>query len=610
VALPKPLTLADGEVLTSVRVPPFVFSGHGNSHYLWPTDYHGFEPRFGFAWSPAFLQSRRITFRGGYGMSHAPVTGSFRLPTPDFGATSNYATAVPSSTANPQYVMRLGSNPPVLTGGTAEQNIAAPSNGVVTTNSLYYLNVGGFAISPGFKTPYIQNWNLTMSMQLNKSTSMEVSYVANKGTHLFLGRVNINPKDQALLNALNANNVNSTNTVADPLGRKNPFTGATLTVQNGSLGSPYLGFSSITELYDASANSIRHAGYVNVTHRVSGGITFTANYTYAKSIDDASSSGGDKNVLTSVGGFTDGQAAFGASRSNDRSVSTFDQRHVINGTYIWDLPFGRGRQWINRLWRPLDMVVGGWTTSGTMKFNSGFPYMPYLSDANQLGDITHTARPDLIPGVPVVNPLWNRNCPTGTGCQPYVNPSAFARPALGALGTAPRTLDGVRGPWAQTFNISLQKDFYLGESRSRRLQFRADALNAFNHPVFAVYPNNAGGADFMGAPSTAALNATDYNTWANANGQPLAATTAGAAQLVAINAMVNSQKLPSGALPSNFFAVQLPSNFYGKAAATYDITTLQGYKYFRLRQAYATNFGTLYQNGSSRYLQFGVKLYF
>jgi hypothetical protein len=610
VALPNPLTLADGEVLTSVRVPPFVFSGHGNSHYLWPTDYHGFEPRFGFAWSPAFLQSRRITFRGGYGMSHAPVTGSFRLPTPDFGATSNYATAVPSSTANPQYVMRLGSNPPVLTGGTAEQNIAAPSNGVVTTNSLYYLNVGGFAISPGFKTPYIQNWNLTMSMQLNKSTSMEVSYVANKGTHLFLGRVNINPKDQALLNALNANNVNSTNTVADPLGRKNPFTGATLTVQNGSLGSPYLGFSSITELYDASANSIRHAGYVNVTHRVSGGITFTANYTYAKSIDDASSSGGDKNVLTSVGGFTDGQAAFGASRSNDRSVSTFDQRHVINGTYIWDLPFGRGRQWINRLWRPLDMVVGGWTTSGTMKFNSGFPYMPYLSDANQLGDITHTARPDLIPGVPVVNPLWNRNCPTGTGCQPYVNPSAFARPALGALGTAPRTLDGVRGPWAQTFNISLQKDFYLGESRSRRLQFRADALNAFNHPVFAVYPNNAGGADFMGAPSTAALNATDYNTWANANGQPLAATTAGAAQLAAINAMVNSQKLPSGALPSNFFAVQLPSNFYGKAAATYDITTLQGYKYFRLRQAYATNFGTLYQNGSSRYLQFGVKLYF
>jgi hypothetical protein len=610
VALANPLTLADGEVLRSVNVPPFVFSGHGNSHYLWRTDYKNIEPRIGFAWSPSFLRARRITVRGGYGMSHAPVTGSFRLPTPDFGATSNYASTIPSSTANSQYIMRLGSNPPVLTGGTAEQNIAAPSNGIVALNSLYYLNVGGFAISPGYKTPYIQNWNLTLSTQLNKSTSLEVSYNGNKGTHLFLGKVNINPKNQALLNVLNAQNLNSTNGAADPLGRKNPFTGATLTVQNGSLGSPYLGFSSITQLYDGSANSIRHAGYVSLIHRVSGGITFTANYTYAKSIDDASSSGGDKNVLTSVGGFTDGQAAFGAARSNDRSVSTYDQRHVINGTYIWDLPFGRGRQWANRLWKPLDMVIGGWTTSGTLKLNSGFPYMPYLSDANQLGDITHTARPDLTPGVPVVNPLWDRNCPVGTGCQPYVNPSAFARPALGALGTAPRTLDGVRGPWAQWFSMSIQKDFYLGESRHRRLQFRADALNALNHPVFAVYPNNAGGADFMGAPSTAALNATDYNTWATANGQPLAATAAGTAQLAQINAMVNGQKLPSGALPANFFAVQLPANFYGKAAATYDITSLQGYKYFRLRQAYATNFGTLYSYGQPRYLQFGVKLYF
>lgn len=608
--LPAPLTLADGEVLNSVNVPPFVFSGHGNSDYLWREDWRNIEPRFGFAWSPAFLQARRITIRGGYGMSHAPVTGSFRLPTPDFGATSNYATTTPSATANPQYVMRLGSNPPVLTGGTPDQNIAAPSNGFVGLNSLYYLNVGGFAISPGYKTPYVQSWNLTLSTQLNQSTSIEISYVGNKGTHLFLGKVNIDPKDQALLNALNANNVSSTNTIADPLGRKNPFTGATLTVQNGSLGSPYLGFSSITQLYDASANSIRHAGYVSMVHRAGAGVTFLANYTYAKSIDDASSSGGDKNILTAIGGFTDGQAAFGAARSDDRSVSTFDQRHVINGTYIWDIPLGGGRRFANHLWRPLDYLAGGWTTSGTMRFYSGFPYLPYLSDANQLGDITHTARPDLIPGVPVKNPLWDRNCPVGTGCQPYVNPSAFARPALGVLGTAPRTLDGVRGPWARTFNASIQKDFYLGESRKRRLQFRADALNAFNHPIFAVYPNNAGGADFMGAPSTAALNATDYNSWATTNGQPPASTAAGAAQLAQINAMVNAQKLPSGALPSNFFAIQLPSNFYGKPTASYDITTLQGYKYFRLRQAYATNFGTLYQNGQSRYIQFGVKLYF
>jgi hypothetical protein len=137
-----------------------------------------------------------------------------------------------------------------------------------------------------------------------------------------------------------------------------------------------------------------------------------------------------------------------------------------------------------------------------------------------------------------------------------------------------------------------------------------DALNALNHPAFTVYPDNAGGADFMGAPSPAALNATDYNNWAAAHRQPLADTTEGTGLLNQTNAMVNAQKTAAGALPSNFFAVPLPADFSGKAATSYDITTIQGYKYFRLRQAYATNFGTLYQSTQPRYIQFGVKVFF
>src|SRR4029077_11682238 len=165
-------------------------------------------------------------------------------------------------------------------------------------------------------------------------------------------------------------------------------------------------------------------------------------------------------------------------------------------------------------------AVGGWHVTSLLRMSSGFPYIDYLSDTNQLGDLTHSARPNLLPGVPILNPLYNPNCPVGTGCQPYVNPSAFERPALGQLGTAPRTLDSVRGPWTQYFDLSVQKDFKLGE-KGRRLQFRVDALNLLNHPTFAVYPNNAGGADFMGAPSTATLTTAAYNTWANANSQPL-----------------------------------------------------------------------------------------
>jgi hypothetical protein len=62
-------------------------------------------------------------------------------------------------------------------------------------------------------------------------------------------------------------------------------------------------------------------------------------------------------------------------------------------------------------------------------------------------------------------------------------------------------------------------------------------------------------------------------------------------------------------LPTNFFAIPLPQNFYGKALGDFNITTLEGFKLFRLRQAYNNGFGDLYQRGS-RYIQFGLKLFF
>jgi hypothetical protein len=236
--------------------------------------------------------------------------------------------------------------------------------------------------------------------------------------------------------------------------------------------------------------------------------------------------------------------------------------------------------------------------------------MPSIADTNLIGDLTHTIRPDLVPGQPLINPLWDRNCPTGSGCQPYLNPSAFARPPLGALGTAPRTLDGARGPWARFFDASIQKDFPIGERR--RIQFRVDALNAFNHPVFRVFPNNAGGTDmFNSAPSAATLSAADYNTWAAANSQPLAGTVSGGALLAQINNMVATQRNAAGVLPNDFFSMPLPADFWGHAATSYDITTLNGYKLFRLHQAYNPAFGDLYTSaGQPRFIQFGIKIFF
>jgi hypothetical protein len=614
VNLPAPMTLQDGQVIMSTQIIPFAFSGlGGNSKYLTPPQYHDFEPRFGFAWSPKFLEAHHVTVRGGYGLSHAPVSGFTQLPQPDFSATASYSSTTPSSTANPNYVMRLGENPPVLTPTNMNNVIygsgGPPANGLVYLNSLYYQSsVGAFAVSQNYHTPYAENWNTTISWQANNSTTVEVAYTGAMGIHLFMPQEDINPKDSALLSAQLAQNVSTTGTINDPLGRINLLTGKVIAIQNGTLGSPYLGFSSLYNWYDSSGNSIRHAGYVNVVHRSRVGLTFNANYTLSKSIDDGSSAGGDKNILTAIGGQVGGQVAFGGTRANDRAVSTFNQTHVIHGSAIYDLPFGKGRRYLTDS-KLLDYVVGGWSISGLERLASGFPFIVYLSDTNQLGDLTHSARPNIVSGVPIVNPLFSMNCPIGTGCQPYLNPAAFERPALGQLGNAPRTLPDASGPFQQNFDASIQKNFRLGESGKRRLQFRVDLLNAFNHPTFAVYPNNGGGADFMGAPSTATLATSAYNTWAAANGQPLYSTPAGVSLYNQIVANVNNQKV-NGVLPANFFTTPLPANFYGTAANSFDITTTQGYKLYQLRNAYSTSFGDLYNNNTPRYIQFGVKLFF
>ena len=73
---------------------------------------------------------------------------------------------------------------------------------------------------------------------------------------------------------------------------------------------------------------------------------------------------------------------------------------------------------------------------------------------------------------------------------------------------------------------------------------------------------------------------------------------------------MNTNKSAAGVLPTNFFTIPLPANFYGAAANSYDIRTTQGYKLYQLRNAYSTAFGTLYNNNTPRYIQFGLKFYF
>lgn len=608
-------------VPTTVAIPPFAFAGRGGrSRYIVPVDYLGLEPRFGFAYSPKrfkWVAERSAVIRGGYGISHATLTGNNRSPNPDFGAFTTVSTLAAGSTvggtADPVQPIRLSGNPPLVAGRPLDQQLNITSDGLVYVNSLGVPGVADAGPDSG-KVPYSQNWNLSLSFEPIRNTVVEVAYVGNKGTHLYLPLVNINPRDVNFVEFLEGQNLPAETTFADPLGRTN-LLGAVIAIQRNSVVTPYFGFNNLNRYFDPAANSIRHATYIDVRRRVRNGLTLTANYTFGKSIDDASDSSPDTRVLTTYN--TQGQVSYGAPRKSDRAVSTFDIKHNFNSTYIYDLPFGRGQALLKSAGGLVNTVLGGWKFSGVFRLQGGYPYLPYVTDTNRLGGVNRNVRLDLVPGVPLKNPLWTRDCPVGNQCEPYVNPAAFMRPVKGALGNAPRTLE-IRAPLQRYFDLSLQKDFRFGESK-RKIQFRVDMLNAFQHPNFRYNQNGNTPPGFGTLPTEltaenetvggvtrpAVITAAEYNAWAAANGR-----TASTAELTAIRALVNAQRLPSNALPLDFFHIGLPQGFATRTANSFDITTLQGFKLYRLRQTYDTNFGTLREVQQPRYIQFGLKIYF
>jgi len=170
---------------------------------------------------------------------------------------------------------------------------------------------------------------------------------------------------------------------------------------------------------------------------------------------------------------------------------------------------------------------------------------------------------------------------------------------------------------------------FIGGEGKRRINFRVDLINAFNHPNLRY--NNTGNTPFgLGTFPTEITNeavsgvnqpitAAEYNTWASFNGQPAATTPAGAAQLAAIRANVNATRQPgplgpqTGNLPLDFFHVPLPQGFATRDPLSFDIRNLDGFRLYRVRQTYDSNFGSLAGSSSillPRYLQFGIRVYF
>ena len=626
----KPASASTGlPVVTQATEIPFAFSGYGGrSRYLTPIRWLDFEPRFGFAYTPTLPILKEWVVRGGYGISHSPLTGQNRNPVPNFTTgAANYGETAGQTITTPLTVggvtgvpvTRLSSNPPYDPAVPANQvlGLANNSSGLVYTQAV---NFPGDVITGETAVPYVQNWSLSLQRQLGAHGLLEISYAGSKGTHLFMPAVVLNNPPSNYLASLQNLNVKATTTVPDPLGRTNSSGGA-LSVALYSLDSQYLGYTGVTSFYDASGNSSFNSALVSYRWQARH-LTMYTNFRWSKSLDDASDASPDKNALStgSVGG---GQYSFGATAASDRSVSTYNIPYAWNLVAVYDLPFGKGQPFGNSAWKPLQQVFGNWSISGVERLTTGYPFTPTIASDNYI-DTTHTheIRPNIVSGVPLVNPDWTIKCPTGNLCAPYVNYSAFELPPAGQLGNAPRTIAGITGPLVQTLDLSVQKTFNLGEKR--RIQFRVDALNALNHPVFRTAANVGGGTDLFGNyPSfnwTAATLQTVYTSWQAANSSmafPIA-DPRGAAALATFQNMILSQQNANGALPANFYTLPLPAHFSTTAANAFNILDPAGagFKDYEIRNN--LNSGTAIGGGLStntrlnqqRYLQFGIKLYF
>jgi hypothetical protein len=396
-------------VITQATVVPFAFSGYGGrSPYLTPIRWLDFEPRFGFAYTPKLPVLNAWVVRGGYGISHAPLTGQNRNPVPNFttgaanyGETAGQTITSPiplgnGSTGIP--VTRLSSNPPYVPAIAPNQVLGLVNNpsGLVYSQAI---NFPGDILSGETAVPYVQNWSLSLQRQLGSHGLLEVSYAGSKGTHLFMPLVVLNNPPSSYLATLQNTNVKATTTVADPLGRPNSSGGA-LTVPLYSLASQYLGYSGITSFYDASGNSSFNAAVVSYRWQAHH-LTMYTNFRWSKSLDDASDNSPDKNALStgSVGG---GQYSFGATASSDRSVSTYNIPYAWNLVAVYDLPFGKGQPFGATAWKPLQVAFGDWNVSGVERLTTGYPFTPTIATDNFI-DTTHTheIRPNIVSGVPL-----------------------------------------------------------------------------------------------------------------------------------------------------------------------------------------------------------------
>jgi hypothetical protein len=414
-------------------------------------DYKDFGPRFGFAYSI----DQKTVFRAGYGISY-----DFFNRTGSAGEGINGPLAIFGT---------ISQGSPTSAGFLTAQNafttgIASNFN-PINSNNLY--------IPANTRWPMIQSWVFSLQRELARNTVLEVAYNGNRSTRLPI----IGDYNQAAPNPVTAT-CNAT------------VTSGCLSVQ---ARVPDPSFGPITWV-DPAGNNNYNGLSIRLEHRFSQGLYFLNSFTWSKALGDS------EQVLEAFSGY---QAANPQNIYNlhaEYGPSMFDVKLLNVSSVVYDLPFGKGRQFASNLNPVADFLLGGWELNAINTANTGLPvnvnYTP--SSANDVTGISQSAD---YRGVALLRPNVSGSAASQSTAQSlltYFAGYTFTTPSpndpFGNLGR-----NAFRAPGLEQWDLGVFKNFGIREGI--KLQFRSEFFNVLNHTNFGV-PNNVSTSSAFGTITT------------------------------------------------------------------------------------------------------------
>ena len=486
---------------------------------LYDNQWHNFGPSIGFAWDP--FKDGKTSVRGNYRLAFD------RLNT--FVVSSSIIQSLPGLTYSYENTL-FGTNggrlsdslPPLAITGVTPTELRTPPP--FSTN---YATV----MDPNITTPKTHMWGLSLQRELPHKMVLELNYLGRHGTNLFggydsnahqifsngfLDAFNVLKAggNSALVNALLANypgldvgqtgsqyiqanfasslSRNSIGSVAKFINQAIDSNGNQLIATNGFspfFFTPFPQFADEVDVLDTHDYSNYHAFEAQLQRRFANGMQFQVSYTFAKSLDTRSY---DPTFTTIPTGSYQSSSSIpfdNGRRSLNYARSDFDRRHALQGNWVYELPFGSGRQWLRNLNPVVDRIVGGWGLSGIFTVQSGRPFTVY-SGAYTFNDTVMTPASCNGCSQDMGRLNWQNGAAYSADAKLYYFTAAqlsmFYQPPAGQLGNIPRNFFSL----PMNFNIDASVMKKIAITERQELQFRLEVQNLTNSVIHDIPANS------------------------------------------------------------------------------------------------------------------------